>query len=258
MNWYKLSQNYQPELFSEDILNNLGTFPHKEEEQYLNYSGKMKDDIEDAENFDQCEKIAKYYGYNYDRIKLEDDSEILTIFKGKEFYIIEDEGFITLENAQEWIDNLTDWQVENYVIPEDYQLENDNIWKQISGDFFVYHGTYEDKVDNINKNGIKAKSESRGISNRDIGDAVFVSEDADVAFEHYPRVFQINIGKMKQDGYMPRISRETPLERSEIRQSLANKIGFYDYREEEYYSEGYDYGTMVIYGDIPKKYIKLI
>ena len=61
---------------------------------------------------------------------------------------------------------------------------------------------------------------------------------------------------MKADGYMPRVSKETPVEDGELESALAWAIGIEDYEPE--YESGLDPGTVVFYQEIPIKYVERI
>jgi len=256
MNWYKLSNLYQPNLFSEETMDSM-----------LTYSGNFEEDIEEAKTLEEIEKIIDHYGFQRDRIMFNNGTNIVVVFiennekqrfsnfSAYKTYVIENPPYATMKEAQEWIDDIPDMYLHEFAGNGNDEIDK---WDQINLNQKVYHGTYKEKVDDILKNGLQAKNESRGISNRSMGSAVFTSSDPETAYNSYPYVFEINIGQMKADGYMPRISGETPLEDSELRSAIAHKIGFEEYMPDEYTSEGYDYETIAIYGNIPKKYIRLL
>ena len=61
---------------------------------------------------------------------------------------------------------------------------------------------------------------------------------------------------MKEDGYMPRASLETPVEAQNAEYALANKIGLENYIPgTELSSDGISESTIVFYDSIPAKYI---
>jgi hypothetical protein len=60
--------------------------------------------------------------------------------------------------------------------------------------------------------------------------------------------------RMKQDGFTPFVGPEPEILEKQIAGAFAHKIGV-DYKE-DYSDSGMDPNTIIIYGDIPAKYIK--
>ena len=63
---------------------------------------------------------------------------------------------------------------------------------------------------------------------------------------------------MKQDGYMPMVGMEEPIEEQELEEALAHKIGLEDYYSEIESSDGLSPDTVIFYGVIPPKYLRVI
>ena len=62
---------------------------------------------------------------------------------------------------------------------------------------------------------------------------------------------------MKADGYMPEVSMEGPIEDALQKKKLGEMVGIPEYYpEQEYNSEGLYTTTVIIYGNIPPKYLK--
>jgi len=254
MNWYRLAQ-IQPYLFSDEEM--------KETESYQ-YSDSVGDDLDDATDYNDIIRILYHHGMNFDDIQLANGEKILVV-EGKEIknkynfraekplYVIDNFSYPQMIEAQEWIDNIDERNLDEMI-----GLKETDPWDDIPFGHVVYHGTYKEKVTDILKNGLEPRNDSRGLSNRSMGSSIFTSADYETASYAYDEVFEINMGQMKSDGYMPPISGEHPLEESQKRSSLAHKIGFDNYISNEYSSEGYSEDTIAIYGHIPKKYIRLI
>ena len=61
---------------------------------------------------------------------------------------------------------------------------------------------------------------------------------------------------MKQDKYIVLVGKEEPIEEAEAREALANKLGIDNYYAE--YEQGLDPGTIIFYGNIPPKYLRVV
>ena len=133
----------------------------------------------------------------------------------------------------------------------------ENFWDNLPFNL-VYHATSEKNAPNILQNGIEIKNKTRGITNHSIPSAVFTSDNPDDISSYGNVVFEINVNQMKQDGYMPKVSKEDPIDESERRRYLAEKIGL---NPDHYYpdsSDGLMETTVIFYNNIPAKYIKIL
>jgi len=105
---------------------------------------------------------------------------------------------------------------------------------------------------------IKQKNDSRGMSNKWTGSAVFMSEHIDDLGTYGDALFEVDLPQMKQDGYMPRLEREEPIQEGRVRQAIAREFGVEDYHlyTGESDSEGILESTLVLFGPVPPKYLK--
>lgn len=181
---------------------------------------------------------------------------------GKQVMTIETPERIIVEQAENGLfvwNQVSDWLYHAEQYSFEYYPETDEseeFWSGVTEGFKVYHGTYEDRVADIQAHGLEARDETRGINNRGTGAAVFASLAIEAAEEYYPHVFAIDLGAMKAAEYMPRIGMETPIEEYQIRQSLAAGIGEDDYHEDV--EQGLAEDTVVIYGGIPPQFLELV
>lgn len=119
----------------------------------------------------------------------------------------------------------------------------------------VYHGTKSMK--GIMRKGIEARSESRGISNRSTGDAVFTSlEESEAADYAEDGMVAIDTYQMKEDGYMPWVSQEPEETEQSAIGSIANRLGIE--HNPEYSDSGISPNTVIFFGKIPAKYLKKV
>lgn len=106
------------------------------------------------------------------------------------------------------------------------------------------------------EDGLEGRAETRGLTNKSVGAAVFTSLEPELV-EAYTGsdggVVVINTRQMKQDGFTPFVGPEPEILEKQIASAFAHKIGV-DY-EEEYSDSGMDPNTIIVYGDIPAKYI---
>lgn len=156
--------------------------------------------------------------------------------------------------TQEWVESAAER-------PHEFYAERDKsaeFWREVGPGSCLYHATNEDNVDSILASGLKARSDTRGLSNTDIGPAVFAvsSEGADAASQAYgDAVIRIDLWAMKADGYTPEVAGETPLEEAALKESLARAIDYDAYEAER---EGdYMEDTVAILGGVPPKYLSL-
>jgi hypothetical protein len=170
-------------------------------------------------------------------------------------YVVEDleSGYGTITEAREWVNQLADHELGNYVGYRDF---NADFWNDADG-LILYHATDPKNVRSILRKGLSPSSRTRALSNRGMGSAVFSSPSPEAVSSYGDAVFSINVGAMKADGYMPQVSQEEPFEDEEMRSALAYKIGI-DYEvSSEYYSEGLSEDTVAFFDTIPPKYLRL-
>ena len=205
--------------------------------------------------------VLKKYNSNYDIINDFPSADPIVTFIStdkdhldgypKGMYVIDYFDYAEdAKEAQEWIDEMSNMELITYVEEPD---SNKGFWDSPNT---VYHATTDEYRDSILENGLSPMNRTRGISNRDIGDAIFTTSDID-KLGHYGNVaFEIDTLAMKADECMPKASKETPFEEDDMRQMLAGKIGFiYSYEPHDYSSEGLFNNTVVFYGSIPPKYL---
>lgn len=123
----------------------------------------------------------------------------------------------------------------------------------------LYHATSDSKkLESILKNGLKPKNETRGLSNRHIGNAIFTSLEP-AAIDAYVGktggIIQINTIQMKKDGYTPRVFYEPEVEEQKMLSILYSLVGIEQFHD---YSSGIDENTIILKDEIPAKYLKLM
>lgn len=250
MNWYKKAQ--QQYLWDNDPM-----LPYANMDIESRLTGSLKDDIGEAENIQQLNKILSHYGYTENNISElffpKTNEKKLVLSDGNDVYLV-DLSFPnpSFYNAREWIYDLGD-NVWSYVEDKDFNKE---FWDSVYNGYKMYHGTYLERIESIKANGLEPRNETRGIGNRSMGDGIFTSSSPETAYAHYPVVIEIDVGKMKGTGFMPNVGREEPIEEGEAYELLANKLGIQDFIYD--YEQGIEFDTIVFYGKIPPKYLRIL
>ena len=250
MNWYKKAQQISFPFMQNDLSGYLKSNPEWDKWWDKNDCENTLEKIEEAENIEEKLRFIKMCAEDFNEISTP-VGKILSFSLDGKIYILEDD---VMSEAYEWIsDQVIYGRVENYITLQDFNKE---FWDDVSNDFHVYHGTNEDRVDDITREGLQARDETRGIANRSTGAGVFTSSEPDTPSNYYDIVLQIDVGQMKKDGYMPDVSMEEPIQEKIAIEALANMIGLDNYEAE--LEDGYDYGTVIFYGNIPSKYISVL
>jgi len=247
MNWYKLSQQRSFPFMEGDLTGYQSKMPEWDSWWDKNSCDNVIERIEEAQDKSELIKILDLCADNYELI----NNKIYSIVLDDKHYILDGNS---IQEAEGWLsDQVIYGRVEDYITSKDFNKE---FWEEIDNDFFVYHGTSEERVDDILKNGLQPRDETRGIANRGTGAGVFTSSESETPQSYYDIVLEINIGLMKRDGYMPNVSMEEPLQEAIAEEALASLIGIKDYYAER--EQGLDEGTIIFYGGIPPKYIKVL
>lgn len=127
----------------------------------------------------------------------------------------------------------------------------------------LYHCTPKENLEVIKTEGLKAKNESRGYSsNKHIGNAIFTTSESE-EIEHLKSsygeiVIGINTKQMKSDRYILTVEREPDWEQADKLAFVMEKLGKDKYGDPSRYvdsSEGTSPYTVIVYGDIPPKYL---
>ena len=255
--WYKLAQesNLQMDLsFYPEIEVKPPTIP-KEILIAPKTIEMLSETIEDCVGYDAVIKALNENGFTWENITLP-DSQLITVILNGNVYVLNSFDYPEPKDGKEWIDGLCEHELYSYLPPD----EDESFWDNIGAGYSVYHATTEDKLESILKEGLTPMNETRGINNKWTPAAVFASENSDDIDSYGDVVLEVNLAKMKTDGYMPTVSRETPVEEAQDKSKLAHKIGLIDYEpSEDYYSsDGIRDTTVVIYGTIPPQYLSVI
>ncbi len=198
------------------------------------------DEIDYAESYKELEK-----DYGLDKVKLPNGE---TIWVSEDKVVEGKLGDFSVYDKHDWVDSADALDMYPDTFSKDF-------WSSPSP---LYHATQKRFVEDIQEDGLEGRSSSRGLSNRSVGSAVFttmsLSEAEYGAYGNF--IFQIDTRSMKKDRYTPEVGEEPDILENGARSGLAHLVGLDDY----YYDieRGVSDQTVIVYGDIPAKYLTLI
>jgi hypothetical protein len=206
---------------------------------------------EETSGYLGIESLLSKYGYDFEMLVFPDNRFIFIVRLDGESYAIPDSQSPWPAEAEPWIYSLSDMELYDL-----YPDSEGNFWEDLPSDFVMYHGTYEENLDDIISQGLEPRDMSRGVDNRGTGPGVFMSDSAEQALSHYPVVIEVALGAMKQDGYTPAVGREDPIITSNLRDALANRLGLTEFHSD--LEDGLFEDTMICRETVPPKYLKII
>jgi len=188
---------------------------------------------------------------NTDDVKFKNGRTVHVFDYNDKTYLMDDEeGLDNAQEAHEWLREVGSnaWE---YVGELDF---NKDFWESPEG---VFHATKVDHIQDILEHGgLETRNESRGLTNTDIGAAVFTSTNPEIGNSYGNFTFEIDTQKMREDGVMPDVQMDGDFQEMEEQRLLASMLGIYDFYPDEPY-DGTDQSTVVFTEDIPLEYIKL-
>lgn len=180
----------------------------------------------------------------------------------KDVYIMPDDKVLEFDGEYAEVYDLSDFVYRanlDEAVEKMQERENADFWDNPQT---LYHGTQGDNVESIFKTGLEARNKTRGLDNRNVGNAVFTSTDPDYVEWNYGneasggKVIEIDAAAMKRDGLTPFTYREPPLVRAEAQDALAAALGNQEFFADR--EDGLSLETIIIDSSIPAKYIKRI
>lgn len=237
------TENYIQELFSDSPPNKAEMDAYFDKEVFEFYA-----DIDTNVN-EHIVPLMDINDVSYEFHTFPTGKQILSVDIDGQMYVVEQsENRIFYDEAENWIDSAAENPEEYYENPEK------DFWADVGTGCSLYHMTAQENLPLIKIKGLLPMDTTRGISNRNTGSAVFTSDNPDDIDSYGDVLIEIDVGKMKTDGYMPYVGIEEPVQEAEIKNSLANAIGLYDYEAE--HDSDLSPTTIIIYGPIPPKYLK--
>ena len=257
MNWYKKSQQQEFPFYKEK------TNPSPPDAFYAKSPKTdelLNEILYDLKGYHAIVNALSKYEFKWEKIKFPNNIMIKIKLDDGTIKILEDSDFddpdYGLKDPKDWIYTIYEHELYNYVPPKDF---GKTFWDEVGPGYTLYHGTDSANIEAIMKKGLSPRDKTRGINNRFTGSAIFTSDDPNSITSYGDAIFEINVGQMKQDGYMPNVSKEEPMEEANMRQEFADMLGLENMDfVSEYASEGLYDTTIIFYDTIPSKYLRLM
>ena len=268
-NWYKIAKEEELKQQTFDFYKDIPQSEPKDklppEYEHLigevnpNDPSSVEDALQDVKGIDNIINIFKYFMISWDKVNFKSGPVLTVNFtnnklrKSRAIYVLDDFDYPDLKEANDWLYGIWDHDLHNYIEQEDVSF-----WDEVENGSKLYHATSMENKNDIVKNGLRKMNKTRGISNRGTPSAVFTSENPDDISSYGDLIFEIDVGMMKKDNYMPSAEKEEPIQESQLRETIAHMIGVDNFSElNDLANEGISSSTVVIYGEIPPKYLKI-
>jgi hypothetical protein len=220
------------------------------------YSQSIVDDASDCEDIQCLKNILDSRVIPYKETDLSDFNVKVLSFEVDGQIFITDVEYIDIEEIRNFLPSLSLRQssIEDYfnrVFGSPWMIDFNNFG--YDGDQYGYHVTDTEKIESIMRDGLQPKNNTRGISNRGVGAAVFIS----VGFPTYSGevMLRIDIPGMMHDNYLPDASLEPDVVEKLVMEHIASRLGDRQYQYD--LESGTEMNTIIVYGVIPPKYIKI-
>jgi hypothetical protein len=204
-------------------------------------------EIEDLEGKDVILAFLAEKGFHPEVINLY-GQEVIVFSQ----WVIDDPDYPQVNEIPDWLS--TNWSVKREAVGEFEEKFNKMFWDNPAT---LYHNTKPENIENIKKDGLKVKNDTRGFTNKSVGSAVFTHNDPDftVNSPYGNVVVTINTKLMKQDGYMPFVTKEPNWEEQAALNLIAHKMGYNDEINSVESWDGTNDATVIVHGSIPAKYL---
>jgi hypothetical protein len=212
---------------------------------------------EEVDNYELEELVGKEAILQYLQAHGE-QPEVVVL--GTDEYIIWDDNIVDVEypvvkEKQDWLYRSEGQRLVSRLTDAFEEEFNRRFWERPER---LFHATPTENVENIKQHGLQAQHKSRGLANRHIRQAVFTSTEPDWITQSYgPSVVTIHTDLMKQDGFMPMVTKEPNHVEADVTNFIANKIKAWDddRASSNAQSEGTTDDTIIIHSAVPAKYL---
>jgi len=199
------------------------------------------------------ERIQEQFALQDLETRLDSGSRIFYDMETDLYFALDDSGdgpteIETFESFDDFVYSIDTSELEEQAL-QDWR-END------AKRTVVFHGTTAEALETIRTEGLDPRSDTRGIVNRGVGDAVYTSETADVAEASYDVVVEIDLPRAIEDGVISvdSLDREPDVIRNEVLTGIASSFAVDDFVPEESI-DGTRPDTVVISDRIPPEYL---
>jgi hypothetical protein len=171
--------------------------------------------------------------------------------RGKRVYDVDKGNVSDGISMDDFFGNITMFDRLHEFFVEDLEAKfNNDFWAY---PVTLYHGSGD--IESVLQTGIEPRSETRGLNNRSVGDAVFCTSNVEIA-ESYGDVVAIDTVAMARDGLKPFAAQEPEILESEMLGTVSHKLGAGDQYSAEINDTSIDPDTVILYGAVPAKYLR--
>lgn len=219
----------------------------------------LSDAIEECEDRDCIETFLRVAGIEWKPHSFP-NGETLIVADIENRKVVIDPEFPSVLDAIDWLYSIDDYRLSGYAGEHDF---NEQFWHGREFASRLYHGTTDDLANQIMKSRLDPKDRTRGISNRGTGSAIFTTiyDQTREGPRYGSAVIEIDTSAMRSDGFTPVVSLEYPVETEMTRNRLAWSMGIREFennRMQELDSDGVRETTIIVFGEIPVKYLRRI
>jgi hypothetical protein len=124
----------------------------------------------------------------------------------------------------------------------------------------LWHATDAENIESIMRDGLRAENQSRGLTNRSVGMAIFTTDDRSLVSDAYgDTVLEIDLSGMQRDGIRWAVSQEPSVSLYEAESALAHMLDLDDYSPDNTSDGADDPSTIILYvAVVPPKYLRVV
>ena len=175
--------------------------------------------------------------------------------------IVDGDDFKVLSPSQWVADEMESFRSDSIKDKVEYMLAERFNEDFQEGPVTLWHATPSENLDSILKNGLRAESVTRVLTNRSVGAAIFTSDNEEAALygPYGDAVLEIDCKAMKRDGVSFYVEQEPAVIESEAASVLASAVGATDF-DWHLFSDGADDPSTVILhiARVPPKYLRVV
>lgn len=196
----------------------------------------------------------------YENVEVLDDVLEDTFLVEDKVVTIDGDDF-SVQDPEEWVSD----QMESIHSNVKDKVE-DLLTERFNNDFqdypvTLFHATPNENLESIMKDGLQAESQTRGLTNRGVGAAIFTydNDESPLTGSYGDTVLAIDCKAMKRDGLEFYVEQEPAVVENETANLLAHVVGANDFHWEAGGDGADDPATVILHIDhVPPKYLRVV
>lgn len=206
---------------------------------------------------DEIEEVKK-------RLEKYEKVEIPVLHQVLDDTYVVDRHVVTVDGDDVEVDEMNDWLTSQGDSFGWFDKIADALAERFNIEFaeepaVLYHVTPKKNLPSIMKKGLLPQSQSRGLTNRSIGNAIFTVDDPDFTSDSYgDTILEIDVPAMKRDGVHFSVEKEPAVFEKEAAEALAWALGAEDFYWEVGGDGADDPATVILYAEVDPKYLKVV